>query len=538
MRYKVCILAAGIGSRMKPFTQHINKSLLPVDSKAAISHIIEKFDTNIEFVIAVGHLKETVIEYLECAHGDRKFTIVEVDRYTGEGSGPGYSLIQCRNYLDSPFIFFASDTLVLEDIPPPEDNWLGVSPVVDTKEYCTAEISNNMIARLDDKVISDNKNAFVGVAGVKDHQIFFDSLEKDTGLKNEELQVSNGFNSLIGHDLKAYYFTWYDTGNMKGYVNANKEISESGYDFDFSKSDEFLYFVGNKVIKYFRDKLIVQNRYKRSEILRGLCPDIKYVKDSFYAYEKQDGKVLYDVINDQIMHDFIYWLDTSLWEKKEISDSELKDYKLACFNFYYNKTLSRLNKYHEKHQIKDQVTYINEEKVPSIEKMLGCIDWDYMSSGIVSNFHGDLQFDNVLLKDDGGFLLLDWRQDFSGIVNYGDQYYDLAKLNGGMHVSYKLIKQGKFSFKKDSQGMVTIVNDTPKELIRARKIFVNFLNNKGLDVSKVNILTSLIYLNMSPMHHEPFDHLIYNLGKLSLYEALLEEGKISNEEYTSTTSNQ
>ena len=107
-----------------------------------------------------------------------------------------------------------------------------------------------------------------------------------------------------------------------------------------------------------------------------------------------------------------------------------------------------------------------------------------------------------------------------------------------MHVSYKLIKQGKFSFKKDSQGMVTIVHDTPKELIRARKIFVNFLNNKGLDVAKVNILTSLIYLNMSPMHHEPFDHFIYNFGKLSLYQALLEEGKIYNEEYTSTTSNQ
>ena len=57
MKYKVCILAAGVGSRMEPFTQHINKSLLPVDLKASISHIIEKFDVNIEIVIAGGHLK-------------------------------------------------------------------------------------------------------------------------------------------------------------------------------------------------------------------------------------------------------------------------------------------------------------------------------------------------------------------------------------------------------------------------------------------------------------------------------------------------
>ena len=82
MNYKVCILAAGIGSRMEPFTQHINKSLLPVDFKAAISHIIEKFDINIEFVVAVGYLKQTVKDYLECAHKERTFKIVEVDKYS------------------------------------------------------------------------------------------------------------------------------------------------------------------------------------------------------------------------------------------------------------------------------------------------------------------------------------------------------------------------------------------------------------------------------------------------------------------------
>jgi hypothetical protein len=97
-----------------------------------------------------------------------------------------------------------------------------------------------------------------------------------------------------------------------------------------------------------------------------------------------------------------------------------------------------------------------------------------------------------------------------------------------MQVSYKLIKQGKFSYHKDSQGKVTIAHDVPKELIRSGKIFGNFLNIKGLDITKVNILTSLIYLNMSPMHHEPFDHFIYNFGKLSLFKALLEDSKIQN----------
>jgi CTP:phosphocholine cytidylyltransferase-like protein len=526
MKYKVCILAAGIGSRMKPFTEHINKSLLPVNFKAVISHIIEKFDTNIEIVVAVGHLKETVIDYLDCAHKDRKFTIVEVDRFTGKGSGPGYSLMQCRDHLNLPFVFFASDTLVLEDIPPPIENWLGVSPVIETKEYCTAKIVSNMIVGLDDKIVSDNENAFVGVAGVRDYKIFFEALSRDTELKDNELQVSNGFSALMDYDLRPNYFTWYDTGNINGYSNANKKMSKLDCAFDFSKSDEFLYFVGNKVIKYFKDKLIIKNRYTRSKILHGLCPKIICIKDSFYTYDKVGGKVLYDTINDQVMHDFIHWIDKNLWINVKISNSQRKIFKSACLDFYYKKTLSRIDKYQKKHQIKDQSTNINGVKVPSIEKMLSLIDWDYMSTGIASNFHGDLQFDNILLKENNDFLILDWRQDFSGIIDFGDQYYDLAKLNGGMKVSYKLIKQNKFSFHKDSQGDITIDHEPPPELNRARKIFKNYLNNKNLDVIKVSILTGLVYLNMSPMHHEPFDHFIYNLGRLTLYKALLRGGKI------------
>ena len=187
----------------------------------------------------------------------------------------------------------------------------------------------------------------------------------------------------------------------------------------------------------------------------------------------------------------------------------------------------RVDKYQKKHQIRDQSTHINGTKVPSVDKMLSTIDWDYISAGIPSNFHGDLQFDNILLKEDGNFLILDWRQDFSGLIDYGDRYFDLAKLNGGMMVSYKLIKQNKFAFHKDSKGCILISHDIPIELKRARKIFKKYLINKNLDEIKVSILTSLVYLNMAPMHHEPFDHFIYNLGRLSLYKALLKHGTIN-----------
>src|SRR3989338_4713761 len=127
--YKVCILAAGVGSRMGTLSENINKAVLPVNFKGTISYIIEKFPKEVELVIAVGHKKETVKDYLALAHPERKITFVEVDNYIGPGTGPGYSLLACKPHLQCPFIFFAADTLVLEEIPEPLNNWFGIAPV-------------------------------------------------------------------------------------------------------------------------------------------------------------------------------------------------------------------------------------------------------------------------------------------------------------------------------------------------------------------------------------------------------------------------
>src|SRR3989338_6018923 len=86
--YKICILAAGVGSRMGALSENISKAVLPV-----------------------GHKKETVIDYLAIAHPERKFTFVEIDKYIGPGSGPGYSLLQCKDQLQCSFILCTADTI-------------------------------------------------------------------------------------------------------------------------------------------------------------------------------------------------------------------------------------------------------------------------------------------------------------------------------------------------------------------------------------------------------------------------------------------
>ena len=73
----VCILTAGIGSRISKYTSYINKSLLPIKNKASISHIIESFPKETSFVIAVGYLKDQVKNYLNNKNFNIAIDIIE-----------------------------------------------------------------------------------------------------------------------------------------------------------------------------------------------------------------------------------------------------------------------------------------------------------------------------------------------------------------------------------------------------------------------------------------------------------------------------
>ena len=217
MTYKVCILAAGVGSRMGEFCEHYNKVLIPVQGKPTICHIIEKFPENIEIVIAVGYKKEPLKEYLKTAYPKRKLTFVDIDPYQGEGSGPGYSLYSCHKELQCPFIHVAGDTLVKEEIPTVDSNWIGVARIENSERFCSLKLEGEKVLRIDDKVKCANKHAYIGLLGVYDYDAFWNQLATSDEVIAGESQVSTGINILLEKGLIAKTFTWFDTGTPKSF---------------------------------------------------------------------------------------------------------------------------------------------------------------------------------------------------------------------------------------------------------------------------------------------------------------------------------
>jgi len=517
--YKICIVAAGIGSRMGDFTEELNKALLPISYKPVISHILEQFEKTVPVVVVLGYKKETLKQYLQIAHPDRTFEFVEVDAYEGPGTGPGYSLLAAKNSLQCPFLLTTIDTLVKEKPKAPNYNWVGVAHVEDTTRFCSFNIKDGAVVEIFDKVKTSNKNAFIGLAGIRDYAQFWDSLENNRTLIGGEVQWSNGLEGILDRTLVAEHFSWHDTGTIESYEQTCKEYKSAFKNFD--KKGEQIYFVDDLVVKYFKDERTCKNRVERSKILEGLVPKITSSSPNFYAYQKVAGTVLAEQITRDKFSKYLSWLSRNLWQEKKLSGEEKEKFKAACLDFYKNKTMQRVQMFYKKTKIRDSEDIINGVRTPTLYEMLAKIDWDTLTDGIPSKMHGDLQFDNVVIPDKGDkeFVLLDWRHEFAGILEHGDMYYDFAKLYYAVNMTHEAINNNLLSV--DRQGEVVRIDYYHKYSIAScRDIYEKFLLSHGYSVSKVRLMHAIIHLNMSPLHHSPFDELLYYLGKLELYECL------------------
>ena len=518
MRYRLCILAAGQGTRLSSW-QMIHKALLPVGNKGVISHIIDGVPREVEIVIACGYKSDQIKNFIALAHPERKIIFVDVDQWMGEGSGPGYSLLACRPELNCPFVFTSADTLVGVSIPDPSANWIGVAGVEDTRSFLVAEVKNGQVTDFFDKVNKPElrQQAFIGMAGVYNWEAFWETLANNKRvLVKGELQVANGLGGLIASGIMPKTFTWHDTGTDENYEKATKCYSE----IVARKENEFLYMQGGRVIKFFADQDLTNRRVARAKYLRGVVPKITGHRGQFYAYDKVPGHLISEVHDVEVFKDFLKFCQESLWNNKvRLVGASLRDFQNRCDQFYRVKTMERVRQFCETTGIRDNKGKINGVEIPELEIILGQVDWDGLSRGVAACFHGDLQPENIIVTSENRFSLIDWRQDFAGLLEYGDVYYDLAKLDHALLINGRVVREGDFSVDVRGSDMVFEFY-IRSHLIEYREIFHEFIVANGFDLTKVKVMSSIIYLNIAPLHHSPYNKFLFYIGKYFLHHEL------------------
>jgi choline kinase len=514
--YRVCIPTAGTGSRLGEATRFLNKSLVAVANRPILSHLIEQFPADAEFVIALGHKGHLVREYLELAHADRVFLFNQVTPFEGPGSGLGLSLLACRHDLQQPFVFISCDTLVEEAIAAPDHDWMAWAEVDDLAPYRTLRVDGARVLDIAEKGLgrAGTHQAYIGLAGIHHHQAFWAAMAAggDAAISAGEAQ---GLRALLPQGIAAHRHTWHDCGNPAALARARQAYVQPDAPHILEKANEAIWFVGDQVVKFSDDEKFIAHRVQRVRELQGHVPEVNGARPHMYRYPKVEGRVLSKVVTLPLFGRLLEH-GKAFWERKTLSAPDALAFRATCMRFYKDKTLERVALFYKNFDRQDGEAPINGLPMPRLALLLETLDWRWIADGLPGRFHGDFHFENILWNPTSHqFTFLDWRQDFGGDLATGDIHYDLAKLMHGLIVSHELIAANHFSVDWRADG-ITFDLHRKQILLECEQHFDHWMQAQGLDHSKVRVLTALIYLNIAALHHHPYSLLLYALGKSML----------------------
>lgn len=518
MTMRVCIPTAGTGSRLNELTAFLNKSLVSIANRPTLCHQIEQCPPDAEFVIALGHKGHLVRQFLELAYPARTFFFAEVSPFEGPGSGLGLSLLACKQYLQQPFVFMSCDTLVREAIPPADRNWVACAARDDLAPYRTIEIDNGAVAALCEKGIgrAPGHQAYIGLAGIHDYAPFWAAMESG-GLDAIATGESHGLRALLPAGIAAHTFTWFDTGNPQALEQARAAYHEPGAPNILPKANEAIWFIGDTVVKFSDDLSFIANRAKRAGEIAEFVPRLTGLRPNMYSYDNVKGDVLSEVIDLPLFERLLRHC-TTFWKKAELAPEAATAFRAQCMKFYKAKTLERVALYYSNFGTSDGSEPINGVPMPTLASLLEQVDWDSLADGLPGRFHGDFHFENILWSEQSQqFTFLDWRQDFGGSLSVGDVYYDLAKLMHGLIICHELIARDQYQVSAPG-GPIRYDFHRKQMLVECERRFDAWLTAQGYDARRVRLLTALIYLNIAALHHAPYCHLLYALGKAMLHQ--------------------
>jgi dTDP-glucose pyrophosphorylase len=504
----VCILAAGRGTRMGFTDGALHKALAPLGNRAVLTHVLESFPPGARFVIAVGHRADQLRAYLALAHPDRDVTLVDVPNYAGPGSGPGLSLLACAEHLTEPFALAAADSIV-GDVPALKGTtWMGVEHVADPTSYLTLEVDDAQRVRGFQERTGPSRLAFVGVAWVAEPALFVDGVRRC--VPDGELQITAGFAGLLagGAPIRALPCDWIDTGTTETYAAARRRFDEEPA--AGRAPIDVTYLLDDRVVKWFRDAGGADRRTARARELAAAIPPPVASPPGWLAYEKARGDTLRDRLDGPGVLALLDWISTALWTQRTDGPA----FRAAARRFYGDKTRARLESYLADRGGAEPPngTAINGVPTATVAQAQERELDGLVAAAVPALFHGDLHEGNVIAGEDG-YRLIDWRDEFGGLDDRGDQLYDLAKLLHTLELPESVMDAGTWWRSEAPDGSLAI--GQPDTALRAdgRRALWEWCAARGLDLRAIGTIDAIVYINMAPLYDRALGDYLYALGR-------------------------
>ncbi len=240
---KAMIFAAGLGTRLKPLTDHMPKALVPVAGKPMLEHVIEKLKASgfDEIVINVHHFAQQIIDFLQAKdHFGLKIWISdETDELLDTGGGIKKAAPFFQG--DEPFLVHNADILSNVDLKAlydfhrtsGNDSTLLVSPRK-TVRYLLFDENTRLCGWVNKDTLQTKPEGTVYQPGIQQEYAFggihvlsptlFKSMEGWTGK----------------FSIMDFYLQTCNKARLGGYIKEDLQLIDIGKPDTLQKAEEFL----------------------------------------------------------------------------------------------------------------------------------------------------------------------------------------------------------------------------------------------------------------------------------------------------------
>ena len=151
------ILAAGVGSRLRPITNELPKCLVQVNGKSIIEYQIDAYlDAEIEEIIVLtGYMQEKLVKFLKSKYQNVKITFINNDYYRTTNNM--YSLYLEKDLIKGEFIMSNADVVFSKDmvkllLKNKEDSIIAVEKDMYNEESMKIVVSKNKVKSISKQI--------------------------------------------------------------------------------------------------------------------------------------------------------------------------------------------------------------------------------------------------------------------------------------------------------------------------------------------------------------------------------------------------
>ena len=512
----IFIPAAGLGTRIGSGTERLPKPIISIGALPLIARIMQMYPSAQRFHLALGYESEYVqqVAFKFANIFNKSITFSYTNSWKDGAKGLSDTIKDSEMYLQEPFIFHTSDTILKSVDPNLIENCLQ-NTVFFGNPLSPGSYRTITKAAWHRKYFKTNEpNAYIGIAAVPDYETFWKKFNTSSYRGFEDGETL-GLIPHLTNCVSVPKNSWLDAGDIQGIEIARNHFLSQ--DVVLERANEAIWNYDNEMFKFHTSPEFIVNRIHRSKALSPFTPVAKIVSKNMYSYPRVEGQTL-SKGNTHDFQNFLPWIN-AFWfgvPERKPSNSEVTKY----FDFYKKKTYERVQSFIDANPY--QVSSINDMSVRPILDLLADLNWKSIALPRLTRAHGDLHPDNILInRRNGTFHLLDWRQDIAGYVTeYGDLYYDLAKLLHGLQVDHQLVNDKKYQvFIKQEIATCHIPQTSVKR--ENSEIFEQYLSQLDIDRRKLAIHNALIFLNIATLHDAEYSKFLFVYGHQMLHKTLL-----------------